>query len=293
MAIDFGTLLGGLTSGVTGALQGKKDRRDYEREAMRQLLADRVTNLNIGQLEATAAQRAADQRRRDALRASNPEYADLPDDVLDRVAGAQQKPDTVRMSPVIDPVTGAVSGYNPSTNELLPTGARVGVKPQEPKQPDAGERRGAALSQVAEEAYNRLQNSTPPSPADVAAGKVPMGLGNYWLSDERKNQKNAGAQLVSSYLYVISGATVTPQEAERQAEAILPQPNDGPDVLAQKARTRQTMIEAIRTVAGRAAPTTPIAPPSGTPQQGAPAASPAPAAASRKHDRFLTGAGGK
>lgn len=149
------------------------------------------------------------------------------------------------------PVTLAPGGALVSpTGEII---AERAAAPEKPKEPDVSQRRSAALLQVAEQANTLLDGARTPTPADIAAERLPFGAGNYWLSEDRKRQRAAGSQLVAAYLYAVSGATVTPQEAERQARDILPEPNDGPEVLAQKAAQRRQMLDAIRGMAGPAA----------------------------------------
>jgi hypothetical protein len=58
----------------------------------------------------------------------------------------------------------------------------------------------------------------------------------------------------AAILPVMSGAAVTPTEAQRQVRATLPQPGDTPEVLAQKARQRQMMINAIAQGIGQEVP---------------------------------------
>lgn len=58
----------------------------------------------------------------------------------------------------------------------------------------------------------------------------------------------------AAILPIMSGAAVTPTEAQRMIRAALPQPGDSPEVLAQKARQRRQMINAVAQGIGEAAP---------------------------------------
>lgn len=53
---------------------------------------------------------------------------------------------------------------------------------------------------------------------------------------------------------IMSGAAVTPSEAQRLIRAALPQPGDSPEVLAQKSAQRRQMINAVAAGIGEAAP---------------------------------------
>lgn len=58
----------------------------------------------------------------------------------------------------------------------------------------------------------------------------------------------------AAILPIMSGAAVTPTEAQRLIRAALPQPGDSPEVLAQKARQRRQMINAVASGIGQQAP---------------------------------------
>lgn len=84
----------------------------------------------------------------------------------------------------------------------------------------------------------------------------------------------------AAILPIMSGAAVTPTEAQRMIRAALPQPGDTPEVLAQKARQRRQMINAVAQGIGEAAPYEMDAPAAqddrAEPQPPAPTGQPAP-----------------
>jgi hypothetical protein len=127
--------------------------------------------------------------------------------------------------------------------------------PPKPVQASEGERRAAALLQMAEHAAPVILSAEPPGRIGTMVAKLGMNEG---LSGELQSQRQAANQLVSSYLYLISGATATEVEVDRQAALLVPQPGDKPDVLARKRQAVETMLGAMRTVAGRAMPQTGI-----------------------------------
>jgi hypothetical protein len=58
----------------------------------------------------------------------------------------------------------------------------------------------------------------------------------------------------AAILPIMSGAAVTPTEAQRLIRAALPQPGDSPEVLAQKSEQRRMMINAVAQGIGQSAP---------------------------------------
>lgn len=64
----------------------------------------------------------------------------------------------------------------------------------------------------------------------------------------------AGKTFEAAIMPIMSGAAVTPSEAQRLIRAALPQPGDTPAVLAQKSEQRRMMINAVAEGIGQAAP---------------------------------------
>jgi hypothetical protein len=69
-----------------------------------------------------------------------------------------------------------------------------------------------------------------------------------------QNYEQSGRTFEAAFLPILSGAAVTPSEAQRQIRANLPQLGDRPEVLAQKARQRAMMINAAADLVGRPRP---------------------------------------
>jgi hypothetical protein len=139
-------------------------------------------------------------------------------------------------------------------NEDDPTDRiRIGLAPPAAGMalPSEGERRAGALFTVGEAAYNQLKNAQSPSVTDVLATKVPGGFGQGAVSSRQQLQNQAGAQLYRSYLYIVSGATVNPNEAEETAKTFIPQLGDSPETVTAKARARDVMVQAMRQAMGR------------------------------------------
>lgn len=88
-----------------------------------------------------------------------------------------------------------------------------------------------------------------------------------------QSYEQASKSFESAFLPILSGAAVTPSEAQRMIRANLPQINDTPEMLATKARNRAMMINAAADLAGkpRPFPKVGIMDMTGGPTSGAPA----------------------
>ncbi len=72
-------------------------------------------------------------------------------------------------------------------------------------------------------------------------------------SSDRQNADQAARNFITASLRQESGATIKPEEFDTQYRIFFPMPGDGPDVLAQKAASRQQAIEGFRVAAGQEA----------------------------------------
>jgi hypothetical protein len=84
------------------------------------------------------------------------------------------------------------------------------------------------------------------------AGKIASGLplGNYVQSPEYQKYKQASSNFITALLRQESGAAINKSEFERYDKEYMPQPGDGPDVLAQKTEARRIAIEGMKKGAG-------------------------------------------
>ncbi len=84
------------------------------------------------------------------------------------------------------------------------------------------------------------------------AGKIASGLplGNYVQSPEYQRYKQAASNFITALLRQESGAAISKSEFERYDKEYMPQPGDGPEVLAQKAEARRVAIEGMKKGAG-------------------------------------------
>lgn len=133
-------------------------------------------------------------------------------------------------------------------------------------QPTESERRGAALLTMAQTSNDLMTKMGNPSFGDRAKNAVPV-VGDAMMSQHGRQFRQAATSFARSYLYLVSGANATQQEAEALADQIVPSALDSEDTMASKAARRSDMLHAMQQVAGRAAPA-----------QGAQNAPPAPSA---------------
>lgn len=83
-------------------------------------------------------------------------------------------------------------------------------------------------------------------------GKIASGvpLGNYVQSPEYQKYKQASSNFITALLRQESGAAISKSEFDRYDKEYMPQPGDGPEVLAQKSEARRVAIEGMKKGAG-------------------------------------------
>jgi len=112
----------------------------------------------------------------------------------------------------------------------------------------------ANLERMDREGYNpsSLRNA---GAAALEAVPFDAGFAARVAGGEDYNAYNQAAKTFeAAILPIMSGAAVTPTEAQRLIRAALPQPGDSAEVLAQKSEQRRMMINAVAQGIGQAAP---------------------------------------
>lgn len=89
--------------------------------------------------------------------------------------------------------------------------------------------------------------------AQTAADILPEGITNAFSSPQRQKAEQSKRDFIAASLRYESGAAISPAEFDKQDKIFFPQPNEGPEVIAQKARARQRVIESFQIGAGRGA----------------------------------------
>ncbi len=96
--------------------------------------------------------------------------------------------------------------------------------------------------------------------ANRAAAAIP-GLGNSLVSSGYQQFDQASRDFINSILRRESGAVISDAEFDNARQQYLPQPGDGPEVLAQKAANRRIALEGMRRSSGSAGQSAPQQPP--------------------------------
>lgn len=87
------------------------------------------------------------------------------------------------------------------------------------------------------------------NPKNVALGSIPL-VGNYLVPDDYQSGQQAQRDFVNAVLRRESGAVISPSEFANAAKQYFPQAGDSPQVIAQKAKNRQTAMQGIQRAAG-------------------------------------------
>lgn len=125
---------------------------------------------------------------------------------------------------------------------------------QQTQRPPTAEQSGAAGF------ANRLDNALPIIQNFESAGTDRVGralsqiplFGNSTTSPELQQLQQAERDFINATLRRESGAAISESEFENARRQYLPQPGDGPEVLAQKAKNRDTVLGSLRQAAGSA-----------------------------------------
>lgn len=81
---------------------------------------------------------------------------------------------------------------------------------------------------------------------DRATDMVPLGMARGLQSDDFQVAKNSGDEFLQAILRKDTGAAITEPEQELYGKTYLPQPGDGPAVIAAKREARARAVEALR-----------------------------------------------
>jgi hypothetical protein len=84
------------------------------------------------------------------------------------------------------------------------------------------------------------------------AGKVPL-IGNYLKGDGAQKYGQAKRDFINAVLRRESGAVISPEEFANAEQQYFPQPGDGPEVIKQKRKNRETTIQGLKISAGQGA----------------------------------------
>lgn len=85
------------------------------------------------------------------------------------------------------------------------------------------------------------------------AENIPLGLGNYFVSEEFQRFDQARRDFVNAILRRESGAVISDQEFDNAEKQYFPMPGDSKEVIAQKRRNRKNAIAGVRAGSGEGA----------------------------------------
>lgn len=243
----------GIFSGLGQVLEKRDARKAAEVEAQ-QRLEDRIAQKEMRDLERrTLEQRLADMQAPKPAPKPTRQYDPTRGKIIDLDAGTATdlgfepvaKPEPVRN---IDPLS--PEGVKAATTRAGAIAkAEAAARPDpaaKPPAPAEFEKKAAFMIEGARSATAVLDNYKPTPRTFV--NKVP-GLGNYGLGENDQVALNAAETLHDAYLRLTTGATVTPDELRRAAMQYVPQPGDGPQVIAAKKERRAQIIRAIESAA--------------------------------------------
>jgi hypothetical protein len=162
-----------------------------------------------------------------------------------------QAPTTGMPEETLQPASGA-----PKSTISPSQGFSVGAPlPGTEKAPTEGQLSSAGYAsrmEASEQTMQRLMGEgfDPSNAKDHLLSSVP--LGNYAVSKEWQQHRQAQEDWVRAKLRKESGAVIADDEMEREIKVNFPQPGDSKEVIAQKARTRALAASGMKNAAGHA-----------------------------------------
>lgn len=157
-------------------------------------------------------------------------------------AGGQINLKTGKFDP-INPPSGMSIKTNPDGTMSLTQGPGAGTKPL-----TEGQGKDNVFATRAEGALRQLEPvaDSLANRADIMAESVPLGFGREMQNQDFQVAKQAGDEFLQALLRKDTGAAITTQEQAMYGTTYLPQPGDGPAVLAAKRESRARALEALR-----------------------------------------------
>ena len=152
----------------------------------------------------------------------------------------------------MDPATGRVAVYQQGQWVMQPAGPPVDASQRGRLSLGLGPMVQAQQTMAgAERQGNPLQKDWGASVLSGVADATVFGqkplhglddIAKAWGGQDYQSYMQAAKTFESQLMPIMSGAAVSPSEAQRQIKAALPELGDSPETLAQKAQTRQMML---------------------------------------------------
>jgi hypothetical protein len=163
------------------------------------------------------------------------------------------------------PVAGVDAQGNPVFFQPSKEGGKPAIIPgvaPEKKQPNAEQANAAGFAGRMESADKVLSESSfVPSVASQLKSTLPFS--SQFISAEQQKVEQAKRNFITAQLRKESGASISSGEFNTADKMYFPQPGDSPQVVAQKAITRQQAIAAMKNASGNAIISNPELPPAG------------------------------
>ena len=182
----------------------------------------------------------------------------LPDDPRRAIYDAAIAKETTRPAAPVTNVysTTAVAGVDEEGNPVFFQPSKTGGQPSiiegvrpAPKGMNVDQAKAAGFADRIYEANPAFEIGALPLEATMAA-EAPLGLGNYALTPGQQTFLQAERNFINAVLRRESGAVISPEEFKNARQQYIPQPGDSPQVIAQKKRNRETVLNSLSRDAG-------------------------------------------
>jgi hypothetical protein len=152
--------------------------------------------------------------------------------------------------------TTAVAGVDEEGNPIFFQPSKTGGQPSiiegvrpAPKGMNESQAKAAGFADRIYEANPAFETGALPLEASMIA-EAPMGLGNFALTPGQQTFLQAERNFINAVLRRESGAVISPDEFKNARQQYIPQPGDSAQVIAQKKRNRETVLNSLSRDAG-------------------------------------------
>lgn len=181
-----------------------------------------------------------------------------PDDPRRAIYDAAIAKETTRPSAPVTNVysTTAVAGVDEEGNPIFFQPSRGGGQPSiiegvrpAPKGMNVDQAKAAGFADRIFEANPMFEQGAIPFEASMVS-QLPLGVGNYALTPQQQSFLQAERNFINAVLRRESGAVISDEEFKNARQQYIPQPGDSPQVIAQKKRNRETVLNSLARDAG-------------------------------------------
>jgi len=152
--------------------------------------------------------------------------------------------------------TTAVAGVDEQGNPVFFQPTRMGGQPSiiegvrpAPKGMNEGQAKAAGFADRIFEANPVFEQGAIPFESAMAS-QLPLGMGNYALTPQEQSFLQAERNFINAVLRRESGAVISDEEFKNARQQYIPQPGDSAQVISQKKRNRETVLNSLARDAG-------------------------------------------